>query len=718
MSRVALIAFLTALSISFSAFAWPAIAADNAPAPSDPPLDTARGDAMLAEYFRQETAALADQSRRSVTTADAWQARKGAARQELFEMLGLAPLPAKTDLKPVITGRLDRPTFTVEKIHFQSRPGLYVTGNLYLPKELKGPAPTILYVCGHGKVAENGVSYGNKVSYQHHGIWFAQNGYVCLMIDTLQLGEIEGKHHGTYGVKQGNDWQHEWWWLCRGYTPAGVEAWNCIRALDYLETRPEVDAKRFGVTGRSGGGAYSWWIAALDDRIACAVPVAGITDLENHIVDGCVEGHCDCMFMVNTRRWDYAEVAALVAPRPLLISNTDKDRIFPLEGVVRVHQQVRDVYRLASAADKLGLQITEGPHKDTQELRCHAFRWFNRFLKNEDGLIVENAEDRSTKEELKVFAELPADEQNTRIQESFVPVAAPPVVPPNVEAFQQQAEAWKQALLKQTFAGWPQAPGELGVKEAFSVEKDGVMLSAYDFTSQGPIRLRLYLARPAKIEAKDLDLVVLNVLDDADWREFVAEMKVGFPESFTEEVNVPADAAAWEASRKMFAAQKWGMAYVAPRCVGPTACQPAERKQTQLRRRFMLLGQTLDGMQVFDIRRAVQAVRSLPGYDAPPLWLQSQRQMAGNTLYASLFEPNIHRLDLHDMPTTHRDGPYLLNVLKTLDLPAAVTLALEHSQVRLYYPQPTDGSYPSAVAKALSWPEKQFQIRGTAKKTE
>ena len=91
----------------------------------------------------------------------------------------------------------------------------------------------------------------------------------------------------------------------RGYTPAGVEAWNCIRALDYLETRPEVDPKRLGVTGRSGGGAYSWWIAAIDERIKAAVPVAGITDLQNHVVDGCVEGHCDCMYMVNTYRWDY-----------------------------------------------------------------------------------------------------------------------------------------------------------------------------------------------------------------------------------------------------------------------------------------------------------------------------------------------------------------------------------------------------------------------------
>src|SRR6185369_16778686 len=104
------------------------------------------------------------------------------------------------------------------------------------------------------------------------------------------------------------------------------ECWNGIRALDYLETRKEVDAKRIGVTGRSGGGAYSWFIAAADERVKCAVPVAGIVDLWAQVVEGSaarlktgvINGHCDCMFPVNTHRWDFAMIAALVAPRPCL----------------------------------------------------------------------------------------------------------------------------------------------------------------------------------------------------------------------------------------------------------------------------------------------------------------------------------------------------------------------------------------------------------------
>ena len=132
-------------------------------------------------------------------------------------MLGLSPLPERTDLKAQVTGRIEHPQFTVEKLHFQSLPGLYVSANLYIPKGLTNPAPTILYLSGHGPVISNGVSYGNKVAYQHHGAWFARNGYVCMILDTLQLGEIQGLHHGTHR-------ENMWWWNSRGYTPAGVEA--------------------------------------------------------------------------------------------------------------------------------------------------------------------------------------------------------------------------------------------------------------------------------------------------------------------------------------------------------------------------------------------------------------------------------------------------------------------------------------------------------------
>jgi hypothetical protein len=664
---------------------------------------------MIAKYFRIETARLRDRCLDEITSAEDWLNRRAGYRQELHEMLGLDPLPEKTDLNPVITGKVEHNEFTVENLHFQSRPGLYVTGNLYVPKKVDGKLPAILYVCGHGRVKKDGVSYGNKVHYQHHGGWFARNGYVCLTIDTLQLGEIEGIHHGTYN-------HDRWWWLNRGYTSAGVEAWNCVRALDYLETRPEVDASRFGVTGRSGGGAYSWWISAIDERIKCAVPVAGIADLQNHVYagmpgrfhDGCVEGHCDCMYMLNTHRWDYAQVAALVAPRPLLISNTDTDHIFPLDGVVRIFEQTRRIYGLHDAADKVALNITAGGHKDTQELRVHAFRWLNHHLKGDDSLIEKTAVKFFEPEQLKVFDELPADEINTKIDETFVNQMQQ-AVPESAGGWAKTRESWRSILREKVFAGWPESDQFGELHEVANVTRDGVRFRAIDFASQAGVELRLYIVERADLGKRDL--VVLNVLDEETWPEFLAEMRVGFEKQLSNETLPAADEEAFKQTQKMFKSFAWTMAYVAPRGIGPTAWDQSERKQTQHQRRFYLLGQSLDGMRVWDVRRAAQTLRGVDGFSDVPLWMQSQRRMAGVTLYASLFEPDVTRLDLHELLASHRDGPYFLNVTRFFDTPQAVAMAAERSRVALYSDDAKAWEYATRITSLLDLDKKQLQIR-------
>jgi len=668
-------------------------------------IGTSRGDQMLTEYFRAETAKLRGQCLTDVKTLDDWQAKRQVYRKQLFEMLGLDPLPEKTDLKPLVTGKVEHEEFTVEKIHYQSRPGLYVTGNLYIPKGLEKPAPAILYVCGHGRVKKDNISYGNKVRYQHHAAWFARHGYVCFVIDTLQLGEIEGIHHGTYRYKM-------WWWNSRGYTSAGVEAWNCIRALDYLQTRKEVDNERIGVTGRSGGGAYSWWISALDDRIKAAVPVAGITDLQNHVVDGCVEGHCDCMYLMNTYRWDYPLVAALVAPRPLLISNSDKDTIFPLDGVVRLHEKVRKIYRLYNAEKNLGLHITEGPHKDTQELRIHAFVWFNRFLKDDNPLIDKPAVSFFEPEQLKVFDELPADQINTQIHESFVAKAPEPSLPQSTDEWAKQRKVWMKALREKSFRAWPRLAqaGPLDVKRVFSVERHGVHFSAFDFTSQIHVRLRLYLVHPAGLEKSNM--VILNVLDEQGWVEWLSAMRVGFADELNDQTLPEPDENAFKRYRGMFTNNKYVLAYLTPRGIGPVAWNTDERKRTQIRRRFMLLGATIDGMRVWDVRRAIQTLRTLDSAGDVPMALQGKRQMSGIVLYASLFEPDIVRLDLWHLPGTQRDGPTFLNVLRYLDIPEALTMAAERSQIRLYQEDDSGWRFPQAVAEKLGWPDDRFQMQG------
>jgi dienelactone hydrolase len=566
------------------------------------PAQTTNADPYA--FVNAETERIEKQNFKGFQTAE----DRAQRLREAHEMFGLSPMPARGDLHATVTGRLEDDTVAVEKIHFQSSPGLYVTANLYLPKTITKPIPAVLYVCGHTPVITNGVSYGNKTAYGHHGAWFARNGYACLVMDTVQLGEIPGLHHGTY--REGM-----WWWNSRGYSSAAVEAWNGIRALDYLETRPEIDKTRFGITGRSGGGAYSWSAIALDLRIKVSAPVAGITDLRNHVIDGTVEGHCDCMFFVNTYAWDYHMLAGCAAPRPLLIVNTDQDSIFPLDGVVRLHKKAFDFYRVLGATDKIGLVIAPGPHKDTQDLQIPVFRWFNHFLRGSDTLIDLPATNHFTATQLRVFDQLPADQRNSTVQEWFVPKApaAPPIA--TREEWSQQREQWMNGLSEKVFRNWPRIPQQ---KQPDLLHKEG---AAYRVAAS---------PRP------------------------------------TDGLN-------------------------------PTAAK-------HLRRRYMLVGHTIDSMRVFDL---VNALNALPEKE---ITLAAEGDMAVNALFASLFSDKVKTLQLKNLPSTlDKSGatpetyaPDYLNILRVLDIREALALQLERSSIELENFK-ADTAYAASIAKKLNW---------------
>ena len=644
-----------------------------------------RGDKMFAAYFKAEADRLAADSLKEVKTLADWKVHKDRYRREMHEMLGLDPVPPRTPLMATVTGKVQHEEFEVWKLHYQSIPKLYVTANLYVPKGLKKPAPTILYVCGHGRVKKEGVSFGNKVHYQHHGVWFARNGYVCLVIDTLQLGEIEGIHHGTYNHGM-------WWWNSRGYSSAAVEAWNCIRALDYLETLKFVDKERFGVTGRSGGGAYSWWISVLDERIKASAPVAGIADLQNHVyagfpnsgrlAHGVVEGHCDCMFHVNTYRWDFGQVAALVAPRPLMILNTDDDRIFPLDGVNRVFNQARRIYDLHGERDKLGLVIVPGGHSDTQPLRVPAFNWFNRHLKGEEPPITIAAEKLFQPEELKVFGKLPADEINTKIQDSFTRIVpSAPKAKPSIDA--------AKLLRQKSFRGWPGRDVPLNEKRVYRKEHKGVVFEAYDFDSQTEIRLRAYICYRTGI--KQPKAVHLEVLPENAWRKYLALGKPVYAKEWAEELSLAGIAAEGPVNGQQRALLEQKLDHVRnhpevyitfmPRGIGVTALSDNEQHITQARRRFMLLGQTLAGMQVYDVRRAVQLTREL-GHNAR-LTVWGYGETASHVALAALYEKGIHQIHLTNYPKDDKAQPDYLNISRIVTPKGVLELARKKVKVKV-----------------------------------
>jgi dienelactone hydrolase len=346
-----------------------------------------------------------------VRTLDDWKKQRVELRRQLLEMLGLDPLPARTPLRVQITGWLERDAYRIEKIVFQSLPGLYVTGNFYVPERSAEPLPTVLYLCWHSPHP-----LGAKFHYQDRAVWFASHGYACLVLDTLEFGEVAGIHHGTHDLNL-------WHWLSLGYTPAGVEVWNAIRALDYLDTRPEVDRRRIGLTGISGGGAMTWYTAAVDERINAAAPVCSTFTFGSQAEHWLARGQCDCIYYHNTYSLDFPVVGALIAPRPLLILSGQKDSIFLPDGYHAAFERAKKVYDLYSGGNSDRIREVEDnvEHSDAPLLRLEARQWMQRWLKGDATPLDDptNSPPRETAEDLACLSRLPADARNYRIQNQF-----------------------------------------------------------------------------------------------------------------------------------------------------------------------------------------------------------------------------------------------------------------------------------------------------------
>ena len=625
---------------------------------------TAADPPPLADYFRIETEKIASKPLLGITSAGAWKAARPELQRQFRAMLGLDPWPERTPLAAVVTGTLERPDFVVEKILFQSSPGLYVTGNLYRPKKVDKPLPAVLYVCGHALVEKDGVILGCKTHYQHHPEWYASNGFVCFIVDTIQLGELPGIHHGTsrFGM---------WRWPARGYTPAGIEAWNGVRSIDYLLTRDDVDKTKIGVTGRSGGGATSWWLGAIDDRISAVIPVAGITDLKNHVVDGAVEGHCDCMYHVNAERWDFDTVAALVAPKALLVENTDHDSIFPEDGVRRIYGRLEQVYKWYDASDRLGLVIGKGGHADTVELRHPSFAFMNKWLKAVESSVVEP--NRKIPDELLTVVldnRPPADNLNPVIHERFF--TAPAAIPSLLKAERRDrlSEAIRTRLRRKVFAGWPteKEAGEPDVKVVAERTQSAMKIREYEFASQPGIRLCFWTIERAEGGASSTKASVIAA-DEDSWRTVWSSI---LPTSATRRPLPTGDAhPTWQQVRNQVLGGET-VVVIVPRGVGPTAW-PIE-KDKHIRRRFMLLGQTLDGMRAWDVRRAIAAWRNLGGGGRDVSYLGTADASTWLLWALAMTPESSGTVVLTKPPTTVRDGPAYLNLETVLEMPTAVEL--------------------------------------------
>ena len=614
---------------------------------------------QVTEYLQKQAAAITRKAAEELASPKSWEPVRAKRLEEMRDMLGLLPWPARTPLNVRITKTLEKDGYTVENITFESMPKVYVTGNLYVPKKRAGKLPAVVYVCGHSYSP-----HGDKAMYQRHGISFAKNGYVAIILDSIQISETFALHHGV-------GWQEMPDWYARGYTPAGVEVWNAMRAIDYLETRPEVDKDHIGMTGRSGGAAMSWFTAAVDQRVKAVAPVMGISTYEANVRDNTQRLHCDCMFAINSFMHDMMHQGALIAPRPLMMAHGKKDALFPVAGYEEFEQRIGKLFGAYGKQDSFSNVVVDTGHEDSTFLREKAIRFFDKhFLQVENRKLDMDYSD-APEEQLAVFnGNVPTDAVNFRVHEMFTTAS--------VKTFQTAGD-WKMhaaqllpALREKVFSGMKVpdnilAVGMKGKAQGFDV---------IEWEPEPGITLR-GLVRSAPKGAGKVP-ALLYIASDGD------------------------DARAIQALFYGVSARTKAIQFtVYPRGIGEIGWEKSFSKDTL--RNAMHTGRTIDSMRLTDVLSAIGVLRQQPNIDSKKIMILGRGVSGAIGLYAALLDPSIAQVTLLDPPTSHVDGPIFLNVMRHTDFTEAAAL-LAPRRLNFY------GRMPAA----FSHTKKLYELQGLA----
>ena len=330
---------------------------------------------MVQEHFvtqvrSAEAAGLAVKSRLK-TRADA-EAYVARVRESIRFCFGT--FPEKTPLNAKITGVVQRDAYRIEKVIFESRPRFFVTANLYVPKGRKLPLPGVVASCGHsdnGKAAE---------PYQAFAQGLARMGYVVLIFDPIGQGErLQYGHQDVNGRPRVGVGEHLYagnQQFLVGEFFGSWRAWDGIRALDYLLTRPEVDPRHVGITGNSGGGTMTTWLCGLDQRWSMAAPGCFVTTFRRNLENELPADTEQCPPRALALHLDHDDFLAALAPKPVIILAKEKD-FFDVRGSEEAYQRLKRLYALLGAEQNIKLFIGPTPHGYSQENREAMYQWFN-----------------------------------------------------------------------------------------------------------------------------------------------------------------------------------------------------------------------------------------------------------------------------------------------------------------------------------------------------
>ncbi len=296
--------------------------------------------------------------------AERWQ---NALRRKLTELVGGFP-PQPCNLQPQVLESREFASYNRETVQFQSRPNMTVFGYLLLPKDFAPPGPAILCLAGHGRgvddivgIEENGRMRTEYGGYQNDfALQCVAHGYAVLAIEQFGFGHRRDRAARQRGAGNSSCQPSAGAAFLLGQTMVGWRVYDAIRALDYLETLPEIDSNRVGIMGISGGGTTTFFASALDTRFKAAVVSGYFNTFRDSIFS---LSHCIDNYIPSVLKYaEMFDIAGLIAPRAMFVEAGTEDTIFPIEATRLAVNRAKECFRIFGAADKLGFEAFEAGH--------------------------------------------------------------------------------------------------------------------------------------------------------------------------------------------------------------------------------------------------------------------------------------------------------------------------------------------------------------------
>ena len=627
---------------------------------------------MLPSYVNGRAAALLRERSAEIeriSTKQDVEKRRAYTRERMIQALG--GLPERTPLNARTVAVLDREDYKIEKVIFESQPRFFVTANLYLPKKGVAPYPGILFPLGHEEGAKA------HSAWQQVLVSLAKKGFVALAWDTLGQGERVQLYDPDFGESK----------LVRStteHTIMGIQClligdglarytiWDGMRALDYLVSRPEVDATRIGCTGNSGGGTHTAYLSALDDRIKVAAPSCFLTSWRRLLETIGPQDAEQCLPPSLENGLDHPDFVHAFAPKPYLMLSAVRD-FFSITGARETYAEAKRIYGVLGAAEQLSMVEADDGHGYTKPRRLAAYRWFSRWLKGAEDTEPEPEVTIASESELwctqtgQVATELGGETVFTLNQkrvERLLPKRAEWSSQAQLESYRKEIQQEARRLGGMAGTGGSTVGQTVPVSSFGGIERPGYRIEKLIYESERGIKVPALLFVPKGPESRKPAVIYVHgrgkAIDAGAGGDVEQLVRAGH-------VVLSIDARGLGETRQSADSDDFFRYFGI-----------FESAMTAL-----LTGNPLVGMRALDIQRGVDLLASRNDVDPQRISAFGKEKGTVPTLFAALLDTRIKKLALEGMLVSYQSAVHhkihrglfedvIVGVLKSLDLPDLV----------------------------------------------